>query len=189
MADSSSLIDIRNAELAFKTTRELQRKKDLQRKYTGNWVWRAVSAFIDLDGEKSRSLTKMAEMLSAPLAEVVEAVEGLEELGIIQRTEQGYRKILKYVYFSDRELEPQSLLQDHVLISTQVLHRLHPTDPTKKSFYRTGFVASTESLVKEFCIKMEFLMKEFIESSNKAKPDRVVAFSFSNVKLSRSDSE
>lgn len=185
MKRDATVVDIRNAEMELSTTRELVKKQELQKKYTGSWIWRAVAALVEISPESTKNIKWFSEKLGVSLEEVVDAIEGLEILGIIERTTYGYRKILKYVYFSDRDLDPVAVLSDHMLISSQILSRLNPFNKEQKSFYRTGFVASNEENVKEFCLKIEILMKEFLEKSSKAKCDRVVAFSFSNVKMSR----
>lgn len=178
------MTDIRNSGMQYETTRELRNKASLQKRYTSNWIWRTVAAIVDVSPD-SRSPLWISKKLDVTVTEVVEALEGLEQLGIIERTASGYRRILKYVYYSDAHLDPISVLGDHVLISSQILSRLHPTDPNQKSFYRTGFVASNEARVKDFCLKVETLMKEFIEESAKEPSDRVIGFSFSNVKVTR----
>lgn len=183
----STVTDIRNAGLQLNTTRELKRRAELQKKYTSNWSWRALAALIDVNPEASRSIKWLAQKLSIAIEEVVEGLEGLEMLGIIERTAQGYKKILKYVYFSDRDIDPMSVLADHVLVSAQILSRLNPRNLNKKSFYRTGFVASNEELVRDFCLQIEALMKTFVEQSAKCEADRVVGFSFSNVKVTNDE--
>lgn len=180
------VFDIRNAGMKLETSRELRTIEALQKKYTSSWIWRTVAAVIDLSPD-SRSPLWISKKLGVSVKDVVEALEGLEELGILERQVQGYRRVLKYVYYSDAHLDPMSVLGDHVLISSQILSRLHPTDPNQRSFYRTGFVASNEKLVKEFCLKVELLMKEFLEASAKEPSDRVVGFSFSNVKVTRDE--
>lgn len=181
------VIDIRNSGMQFETTRELRQKEVLQKRYTSSWVWRSVAAIFDVSPD-SRSPLWISKKLNVTVREAVEAIEGLEALGIIERTPNGYKRILKYVYYSDAHLDPMSILSDHVLISSQILSRLHPSDKNQKSFYRTGFVSSNEALVKDFCLKVEALMKEFLEASAREPSDRVVGFSFSNVKVTREES-
>lgn len=180
------VVDIRNSGMQFDTTRELRQKEALQKRYTSSWVWRTVAAIVDVSPD-SRSPLWISKKINVSVQEVVEAIEGLEALGIIERTANGYKRILKYIYYSDAHLDPMSLLGDHVMISSQILSRLHPTNPNQNSFYRTGFVATNATLAKDFCLKVEGLMKEFIEASAKEPSDRVVGFSFSNVKITRED--
>ncbi len=187
MSHAVKVVDIRNAQMDLATTRELKQKTELQKKYTSSWVWRSLAAVIEINPEASRSLKWLSQKLNVALEQIVEGLEGLEALGIIERTAQGYKKILKYVYFSDRDIDPKSVLADHVLISSQLLSRLNPRSSNAKSFYRTGFVASNETLVREFCIQVEVLMKEFVEKSSKSVSDRVVGFTFSNVKVTQDD--
>ena len=152
------------------------------RNYTGNWVWRAVAAMIDDDCDYLPAY--FAERLNAPIQDIVVALEGLEKLGIIRRSANGYKKILKFIYYTDKNLEPNKILSDHVLISTQILSRLAHSRPGQ-SFYRTSFVGSTEKKFKEFCAKVENLMKEFLIDSSQTPSEKVYALTLSGADLSK----
>lgn len=184
-----------------KTNLKVARKEDLekinlQKDYTGNWVVRAVSALLDTK-DFQHSPNWIAVRLGVSVKEIVDALETLEKLGIIQRTENGYKKILKYVYFSDRDMNPFEICADHVLISTQILGRLNPGNPEVGSFYRTGFVASTKSQMRKFFLKVEELMKELLIESQapptsselKNESQEIYAFTLSGIELSLKDQE
>ncbi len=155
-------------------------RRTLQLQYIGNWVWRAVASLVDTR-DFDPSPKWIAKKINVNLEEVVDALEGLEKLGIIGRTPQGYKKLLKYVYFSDRDLNPKAVLADHVLISTQIMGRLNPANPNLGCFYRTGFVATNQELAKKYFSKMESVMKEFLMESANCAADSVYAFTFSAV--------
>ena len=152
----------------------------LQLQYIGNWVWRAVAALVDTK-DFQPSPKWIAKKLNITLEEVVDAIEGLERLGILGRTKTGYKKLLKYVYFSDRDLDPKTVLSDHVLISTQIMGRLNPGNPKMGCFYRTGFVATNQDVAKKYFLKIESIMKEFLMESANCSADTVFAFTFSGV--------
>jgi len=170
-------------ELGLPTSPELKNHQELQRKYTSSWLWRTLAAMVSNENFDP-SLSRLATRLRVPIGEIVEALEGLEKLGIIRRSADGYERILKYVYFSDRDLDPSQVLADHVLISTQILGRLDPRNPELKSFYRTGFVASNEKSVRKFCKQLEEIMKTFLMESAAESSDGVYALSFSSVEVS-----
>lgn len=180
----SRCIDIRDAELKYETSRELLQNQVLQKKYTSSWLWRSLSALIDVE-PRGLSFKDYSRMLGVSPLEVMEAIDGLEKLGIIRREGEGYVKVMKYVYFSDRALNPQKVMMDHVLVSSQLLHRLSAQDPEQKSFYRTGFVATNEKLLNDFSSKMEALMKEFLEQSSREPSTHVVAFTHSSLTLTK----
>lgn len=125
----------------------------------------------------------MAKKLQVPVVEILDALEVLCTLGIIKRTDTSYKKILKYVYYSDRNMEAKKILADHVLITTQVLGRLNPDTPEVGSFYRTGFISSNRELARSFFYKMEELIKDFIIQSSKEESDTVYALSLSGVEV------
>lgn len=160
----------------------LPNNKDLQLEYVGNWIWRSVASLIDTK-DFNPSPRWIAEKLNVRYAEVIKALEGLERLGIIGRTKTGYKKLLKYVYFSDRDLDPKAVLSDHVLISTQIMGRLNPLNPKIGCFYRTGFVATNQDIAKKYFLKMEALMKDFLMESANCSADTVYAFTLSGVDI------
>lgn len=159
-------------------------KKDLWLQYAGNWVWRSVSALLDTQ-ECPSSAAAIAERLSAPLAEVISALEGLQTLGLVQFNGQRYQKLGDLVVLMDRDLDPQAILADHVLISTQMLGRLRPRDENQKSFYRTSFLASNTVLVKEYCQELDQALRRLIQKSESCQPDQVYGLSVSLMSISK----
>jgi hypothetical protein len=100
----------------------------------------------------------------------------------------GYKRVLKYVYFSDRNLNPQKLISDHVLISSQIMSRLAP-NPDAVNFYRTSFIGTSEKKAKEFCVRFEALVKEFLVESSQSTPDSVFALSVSLIDVTTAPSQ
>lgn len=157
-------------------------KKQLQLQYTGNWVWRAIAALVETR-DFCHSVKWIADRLSVTVEEVVFALEGLEALGIIRRTSNGYEKVLKYIYYTDRDLDSTAILKDHVLVSTQILGRLATKSVVRPSFYRTAFYASTIEQARAFFLRIEDLMKQFMVDSASQASDRVFAVTLSGVDL------
>lgn len=172
----------------MRTHSPLVKNPTLQKEYTGNWVARSLFALIDTPKFES-SPRKMAEVLGTTIEEVVHAFEVLENLSLIKRTHTGYQKNIQNVYFNDHDLNPKSILSDHVLISTQIMGRLDVANEDQASFYRTGFFASNRQLVKEFCLEMERIMMSFIARSQREEADGVYSFSFSKVQVTQDEEE
>lgn len=163
------------------TNANLLKNKKLQEKYTGSWLWRTLAAMVDMSSFEPSPI-KLAAQLNVTVEQVVEALEGLVELGIIRRTTDGFSRVFKNVYFSDRQLNPKALLVDHMLVSTQISGRLDAFN-NKGQFYRTGFVATNRETMNNFCEKLDALMREFLEESSKAEADTVFAMTFSGVEV------
>lgn len=159
--------------------------KKLQADYTSSWVWRALPAIVELLPQAEA--IELADRLGVAIPEVVEGLEGLCKLGIIRRGEQGYQRILKYVYFTDRQFEAKKLVSDHVLISTQLLSRIKPAQAN--SFYRSSFLATSEARLTAFLKDMEGLMKELIIKSSQEKSDAVWGLSLSAAELAKTKGE
>lgn len=182
MSSSSVVEDLRNRKINFTTTQELKQKQDLQKKYTQSWLWRALPCLLEVEGV-SHDVRHLAVCMKVGVEEVLEAIDGLENLGIIRKSSNGWERVLKYVYFSDRDLNPIQTLTDHLLISQQIQTRLVPQGVP--SFYRTSFVATSNVLLRDFYLRVEALMAEFIEASNKQSAKNVVGLTFSGVNLTR----
>lgn len=162
-----------------------ERRNQLLEKYTGRWVWRAVAAMIDLP-DTGRSARKMAEKLGVDLGEVVDALEGLEDLELIERRPEGYLRKKSVFEVTDGEVKPKAMMRDHALVSSQILSRLNPKTPALQHFYRTSFCASNRALVQEFCLKFENLLREFVEKSAHSEADEVYAVSFTGLNVTES---
>lgn len=156
--------------------------KNLQKEYSGNWVWRAVSSMVGAKGIPFNE-PHWAKLLGVPLEEILLALHGLEKLGIIKRTEYGYEKILKFVYIKDEDMESKNLVGEHVLISTQILSRLRPFDEHQANFYRTSFLASNRSRVKKYCETMASALQELVQDSSGDECDGVYAISLSSLNI------
>jgi DNA-binding MarR family transcriptional regulator len=162
----------------------MDRKKLLDEEYTGNWVWRAVAALVSFS-DSSLTISRMAQGLDVDISVIVEALEGLEEMGILRRTEGGYERVLKFVYYSDRHIEAKKLHGDHVLISTQILSRLDPNQKTGQAFFRTGFLATNREIAAKYLGRMESLLKEWILESDTTEKNELVALSLSAVDVTQ----
>lgn len=157
----------------------------LEKQYTGNWVVRAVGCMVELT-DKSLDPRWMAEKLDVSIEEIFKSLDILESLGIIKKTPLGeYKKILKYVYYTDRNMVPEHVLADHVLISSQLMSRLKPRDEKRGSFYRTSFVATNIDLAKKYFLKIEQNLKDFLIESAQSESNTVIACSFSGVELTK----
>jgi len=163
-----------------KTSPELVGNQELQRKYTGNWLWRSIATLMEIS-ESQPSPKWIANRLRVSLGEVVDAMDGLEKIKIIRRTQTGFEKNVQTIYFSDRDLDARSLLADHVLITTQLNGRMDPLDPQGDCFYRTSFIASNKASVRKFNKKIELAMLEFLRESETIKADTVYGVTFSSV--------
>lgn len=154
--------------------------QQLQEKYTSSWLWRTLACLIE-NKDFDPSPYNIALKLNVEVEQVVEAFEGLLRLGIIRRALNGYERVFRHVQFSDRQLNPRRVLADHVLINTQIMGRLDPAATHRPQYYRTSFLATNQQLLKDFCVKVDTLLKELIEESNKKPSDGVFAIGISGV--------
>lgn len=180
MSEAKQVEDLRNRKLQYATTYELKTKTELQKKYTQSWLWRSLPCLLEVEGI-SHDPRHLAFCLSVKVEETLEALDGLHDLGIIKKTGERWERVLKYIYFSDRDINPVQTVTDHLLISGQLQNRLTPKG--NPCFYRTSFVATSNVLLRDFYLRVEALMAEFIETSNKQTATGVVGLTFSGVSL------
>ena len=99
---------------------------DLLELFYGNWIWRAVLTLID--HPKFNSSPKwISETLNISIEEAVDAFEGLEELHLVSRSEDG-RLIAKSPTFivPEDKTSKNFIVKKHKLVSQQILARSTP---------------------------------------------------------------
>ena len=150
--------------------------------FHGNWIWRATHALIDHQ-DFNGSASWISQKLGVTVAEAVEALEGLEYLGLMQRTDGGWTsKEANFFQVPSHDLRVK-MLKDHRIITEQVLNKMVAGN---YQGYRTDFTASSEKLIKELCVEFwEKLDKFRVDSDVEKKLDGVYGITFSAVQLSQ----
>ena len=160
---------------------------ELERGFSGSWLTRSLNAFLDIE-TKVDSLKKLSQMLNSSVQDVVQSLETLEKLGIIVKTESGFKKILKYIYYPDRALNKKKSIEDHVLISTQILNKLSANSKSK-NFYRTSFVATNTELVRQFTDDYDKLLRKFLMDSENTTKDSIYSMTSTGIEIYNSKSK
>lgn len=89
--------------------------------FFGNWIWRAIHALIEHPGFKS-SPQWIADTLSISVEEAVDAVGGLEDLGLIFRDEKGAIKLKVQQFLLPPDKKTRSYaIHKHKQLSQQIL--------------------------------------------------------------------
>jgi hypothetical protein len=96
--------------------------KELIDLFYGNWIWRAVHALLDHPKAES-SPTWISNTLNISVEETVDALEGLEELGLIEK--QGSKLLTKApAFFAPKDRATMSYtVTKHRQLALQVLNR------------------------------------------------------------------
>lgn len=88
--------------------------------FYSNWVWRAVHALSDHPKFKS-SPTWIAKTLSISVEEVVDALEGLEELGFLVKKESSYVSKSPQILLPEEKTTKSFAISCHKKLSQQML--------------------------------------------------------------------
>lgn len=143
--------------------------------FYGNWVWRATEALIDHpDFEPSAQWLK--NRLNISLEEAVEALDGLEKLGVFTR--YGSKVEHRGVQF----LVPQDLSVRSVKVQSighqiqQILNRLAEKEEGVAIHY---YSLLTKDQVNELYEKFDRILAEMHKSAARSKESRLFGLSFS----------
>lgn len=145
------------------------------RHFAGNWVWRATEALIDHpDFEPSAQWLK--NRLNISLEEAVEALDGLEKLGVLTRNgAQAKRRGVQFLIPQD--LNTRSVkIQNNVHHSQQILNRLAEKEVGVGITY---YSLLTKAQVNELYEKFDQILSQMHQAAAKSRDSRLFGISFS----------
>lgn len=88
--------------------------------YYNNWIWRAVHVLVEHPNFKPKA-TWIADTLSISVGEAIDALEGLEELGLIRRHNSTYvSEQLKFLMPEEKN-KKEFTIRSHKSLSQQIL--------------------------------------------------------------------
>lgn len=96
--------------------------------FYGNWIWRAVHALIEHPNFNS-SPNWIAKTLSISVEEALDALEGLEDLGLITRGEETKLRVPQFFVPDEKQTRPY-VVEKHRQISQQILNSTSPDTAT-----------------------------------------------------------
>lgn len=88
--------------------------------FYGNWIWRAVHTLVD-HPNFTPSPTWIAEMLSISVAEAVDALEGLIELGLVVRNENSYKTHMPKMLIPEEKTKKAFSIKCHKQLTQQLI--------------------------------------------------------------------
>lgn len=163
---------------------ERRRFDDCLENFEANWIWRAVHALVG-HPEFQMSATWISRKLGISLHEAVEAIEGLEYIGLIKKTPTGVKASHVQLLFPEQSEANaiQKKIVLHRVLTEQILNQMQPQN-------KQGFHVHVQSTRLE-CVKK--LYNDFLESLNEFTaesektglgPEEVFGITFSAVQLS-----
>lgn len=113
--------------------------------FYGNWIWRAVHALIE--HPKFRSSPQwIADTLSISVQEAVDALEGLEELGLVKREGDKMRVVAQHALIPEEKQTRAYTIEKHKQLSQQIVSFTSPE--TTDCSFSIFFSVKTEDLWK-----------------------------------------
>lgn len=148
--------------------------REMLRHFAGNWVWRATEALID-HPEFEASAIWVKSRLGISIEEAVDALDGLEKLGILRRNHEGSeRRAIQFLVPQD--LNTRSVkIQNSVHHSQQILNRLAENE---QGVGLTFYSLLSKDQINEAYERFEKILAEMHGSSGRGQDSRLFGLSF-----------
>lgn len=119
-------------------------EKKLWLKYFTRWHWRAIAALFETTSYNP-SLRRIADLLDLDLRETVDAVEGLETLGIVRRLPNGrFERIIRQINVNEMGIPEKEILRSFLVVGTEISSRLTNVSNSRTEQY---FLATNRDLL------------------------------------------
>lgn len=153
---------------------------DALENYRRNMDWWVVLEALDLEHAVGSAIW-LSQKTGISVENTTEALEGLVVLGLLKNGPKGFEKIKKNFDVPWNDKSKVQKLEDHALISHQIMNRL---DEEARGAVRFSAFASNIEIIKEMYFKIDKLILEAQEQSqklNSSKLDNVYLISYTSV--------
>lgn len=157
------------ASLAAGTSQSPISYADALENYRMNTDWWIVFDSFELPNAIGSSLW-ISGRTGLSLDTVTEALEGLVMLGLIKRTDKGFEAVKNVIKLPNEDLTKQKYMENHALISRQVLN--HLTDDARGALRFASF-ASNIKIIAEMYEKINQAILDADEQSKKLSRDQI----------------
>lgn len=134
-----------------------------------NTDWWLVFGSFDLPNSVATSLW-IANKLSISVEAATEALEGLVVLGYLKRSDKGYEKIKSYLEVPYNDLTKAKRIEDHALISRQILNHLNEHS---RGALRFATFAANLDIIAEMYEKIHQAINDADEKARKLDPSQI----------------
>jgi len=148
--------------------------------FCGNWVWRAVEALVQAK-DFNPNPAWVADRLNISVEAAKDALEGLERIGMIEKTESGYKGSAELENFDGADVDRSDRFEIHNKMKDQISAKL-----TSRDSYANAVLLSSKANMQEFYMKFCNLIEE-LNNKNMTEgcTSDVYALELSLAKLSR----
>lgn len=139
--------------------------------------WRTLHCLIELKGELF-AISDFAEFVGISVAEIVRALEGMESIGLIEKTDKGYktRKANVKMLYPPGELSRE--IQDLAMASHQITDKFVETSAKKPGIIKSVVYTSTADSVNKLNRNILKCIEDFKKESDQGKSDGVYSISY-----------
>lgn len=150
--------------------------------FTGNWIWKAVLCLIE-SPDFNPSPKWISQRLNISIENAVEAVEGLERLGYISKSNNNYVTNNSDLHISYKEAPKKVILQNTAELMQQTISKITLNDK-----YMIKFMLGNDTLISEFCPRFSALYSEMENKAKELKLTDVIVSQISFSVLTREES-
>lgn len=145
--------------------------------FTDNWIWRTVLCLVE-HPNFDPSPKWIAARIGTSVEKVVDAIEGLQRLNLIVKSDNTYKVTTEWLQILPKDLPRADLLRTHIRIAPQILSRLDENDG-----FTVQFFTGNKELLKKYAPKFIALYKEMEDEAKQKNITEVMASELSFVQV------
>jgi hypothetical protein len=147
--------------------------------FNSNLVWRATYALID-HKDFQWSPEWISSKLGVSETDAIDALLGLEQLGLIRKTENGFEQGKLQIITEENKIDASKLMSHHRLLSEEILNLM---EPDRSGAYYNFLASGDKNSLQELYAEIKDVFDKFLKKHqvNKSKNDSIFAFSFTTV--------
>lgn len=161
-------------------------KADASRSFWSNAKWRTLFSLIETRGYLP--ITELAKAVGLTVNDAVAALEAMELLGFVKKSERGYEQTRAYMRrYRHDFLTNYDIISDYLLSASQVNNRMLETMSDDNHRTRSLIYNSNKQLIAELYSNIDRAIEEFkIKSENqKDRWDGVYALSVALIEMTK----
>ncbi len=158
--------------------KELNSKTALSQ-FTENWIWRSLLCLVE-NPAFNPSPRWIAAKLEIKVEQAVDALEGLQNLELIEKHENSYRVKKNWFDIQPKDLTRDELLETHIKLAPQILTRLNSNDG-----FTVQFFTGNKELLKEYGSRFMSLYKEMEVEAKRRNITDIMASELSFVQVTK----
>ncbi len=148
--------------------------KEATRMFWSDIYWRTIHCIID--EKNDMSITDIAKAASLTIEETVVALEGMCRIGLLQRTDIGFKTCVHSIKRAYSNLsEREDKVRDFAIATHQVINKLLENPENPSNFTRRVIYNSNSQLMNELISSINTAIDEFKKKSELSQPDGVYA--------------